>query len=273
MASVIVTSEPSRYVQLVLYTTILCGLTYLMAMTPSGLPTFTPSDIPLRVDLTSKAVQRSLAAIAWAPFAWNVFPRLEYRHRVISTPLFGSRTIALYAFAAYIVCFSSFREHVFFEAIASTPKWTSGDDFIDDIVRAIGTGLLAFGVILSVTGFYHLRITYTYMGEYFGFMMDKLVTSFPFNFAPDPMYNGSVLMHYGYAFRALSPAGLFLSMVTALSYWIAAKIFEEPFMMYCYNLAAKQAKNKKNDADNTSRTVKSPQTDDTSSIVESMKTD
>lgn len=247
---IVVTKQPRRWALLALHTSLLTSLGVYLARQPVlfAHPLQVPqSGAPLH------ACMRSLGAITWAPIAWNVFPRLEFRHRLLSK-LFATPLLAHYVFALYIVLFSSFREHLFFAAINAAPTWPVA---VSTLHKA-GTAMLALGAFLSAAGFYHLRIRFTYMGEYFGFRMPALITSFPFNVFPDPMYNGSVLMHFGYALRAASPTGFFLASATGLSYWTAAKIFEEcvhppspsflvaltdslpspfyrPFMMYCYS--------------------------------------
>lgn len=223
---IIATNDRKRWAMLGAYSTGLVGLGVALSR---GV---TVGGTVLQVNFKSPELLRSAAAIAWAPIAWNVFPRLEFRHNLISRIVGGSKVIAHYLFAGYILVFSSFREHLFFEAINA-----ASDTAIEKStpLTVVGTGLLGLGVALSASGFYHLRIKFTYMGEYFGFKMDKLIESFPFNVFPDPMYNGSVLMHFGYALRAASPAGFFLASLTGISYWTATKIFEEPFMIYCYS--------------------------------------
>lgn len=217
---IIVTNDRSRWALLATYSSGLVGLGVALSRGVPALGTIAS------VNLRSPHVIRSVASIAWAPIAWNVFPRLEFRHRILSRIFGGNRSIAHYLFAAYILAFSSFREHLFFAAIDSGEKWDVPKDVLD-VLNALGTALFASGTILSASGFYHLRIRFTYMGEYFGFRMPQLVSSFPFNAFPDPMYNGSVLMHLGHALRAASPSGFFLACTTGLSYWTAAKIFEE----------------------------------------------
>lgn len=219
--TVIVTTDRSRWILLGVYSLSAAILT--VALT-RGL-TLLGSDV--RISFSQWGIIRSLGAIVWAPTAWNVFPRLEYRHKLLSRFTGGDRTIAHYAFAFYIVCFSSLREKLFFAAIDENGVWSTGKFEYDNAIKLFGRAVLVFGAFLSACGFYHLRIKFTYMGEYFGFMMPALITSFPFNAFPDPMYNGSVLMHFGYAFMALSPTGFYLSCITGLSYWTAAKIFEE----------------------------------------------
>jgi phosphatidylethanolamine/phosphatidyl-N-methylethanolamine N-methyltransferase len=240
MPAIIAATDPARWAQLVVYALLLAAATYALAGGP--LPPPLPPPPPPPVDLRAPHVRRALAAIVWAPLAWNVIPRLEFRHRLLSRPLRGSRAAALHLFALYIVAFSALRERLFFDAIRAAPAWHHAAAYAAVLAPA-GNTLVAVGAVLSAAGFYHLRITHTYMGEYFGFMMPRLITAFPFNVDPDPMYNGSVLMHLGYALRARSPTGLFLALVVALSYWIAAKLFEEPFMAYCYANKDKLNKN------------------------------
>jgi methylene-fatty-acyl-phospholipid synthase len=38
-----------------------------------------------------------------------------------------------------------------------------------------------------------LGVTGTYLGDYFGILMDKMVTGFPFNILDNPMYIGSTM--------------------------------------------------------------------------------
>lgn len=46
-----------------------------------------------------------------------------------------------------------------------------------------------------------LGVTGTYLGDYFGILMDDMVTGFPFDFIPSPMYNGSTLCFFAGALR------------------------------------------------------------------------
>lgn len=218
--SVIVTKDPSRWALLALYSAALVALA--VALLRVGDVQGAPVVVPVAGAALAACV-RSLAAIIWAPLVWNVVPRLEFRHRLLSHAL-GSRSLAHYTFAAYIVAFSSLREKFFFDAIDAAPVWKA---HAAEALHVVGTALLAGGALLSAAGFWHLRVRFTYMGEYFGYRMPALITTFPFNCFPDPMYNGSVLMHFGYALRAASPTGFLLAAATGLSYWIAAKILEE----------------------------------------------
>lgn len=189
----------------------------------AGVALFTHRLPSLGVHLAEPRLLRALAATAWAPVAWNVFPRLEFRHRLLSSPLAGNRNLAFLLFAAYIVAFSAFRERLFLSALNAGPSLP----LTPDTSSILGTSLLAAGVILSGAGFARLRVRGTYMGEYFGFRSPELLTGLPFSVVDDPMYAGSSLMHFGYAIRGRSFVGVYLAVVTGYAYWVAARIFEE----------------------------------------------
>lgn len=40
---------------------------------------------------------------------------------------------------------------------------------------------------------YMLGITGTFLGDYFGILMDEMVTGFPFSVLKNPMYDGSTM--------------------------------------------------------------------------------
>jgi phosphatidylethanolamine N-methyltransferase len=71
-----------------------------------------------------------------------------------------------------------------------------------------------------------LGVTGTYLGDYFGILMDDMVTGFPFNVTGSPMYWGSTMSFMGTALWYGKPAGVFLTLLVYVAYWIALK-FEE----------------------------------------------
>ena len=68
---------------------------------------------------------------------------------------------------------------------------------------------------------YALGITGTYLGDYFGILMDAPVTSFPFNLMGAPMYYGSTMSFLGTALLYGRPAGVVLSAEVLVLYSIA----------------------------------------------------
>ncbi len=61
---------------------------------------------------------------------------------------------------------------------------------LDTVVPAV---LFATGQVFVVTSHWVLGITGTFLGDYFGILMDHRVEGFPFNVLRDPMYVGSTM--------------------------------------------------------------------------------
>ena len=87
-----------------------------------------------------------------------------------------------------------------------------------------------------------LGITGTYLGDYFGILMDDIVTGFPFNVTGSPMYWGSCLSFLGTALWYGRPAGILLTGFVYVCYKVALT-FEDPFTAGIY--AERDAKQKK----------------------------
>lgn len=78
-----------------------------------------------------------------------------------------------------------------------------------------------------------LGITGTYLGDYFGILMDDIVTGFPFNVTGSPMYWGSAMSFAGSALWFGKPAGLLLTGLVVLAYKVALE-YEDPFTAEIY---------------------------------------
>lgn len=93
--------------------------------------------------------------------------------------------------------------------------------------------LLAAGNTLVLTSMYALGVTGTYLGDYFGILMDAPVTSFPFNVTGSPMYWGSTMSFLGTALLFGRPAGVVLTALVYVAYSIALR-YEDPFTAEIY---------------------------------------
>lgn len=80
---------------------------------------------------------------------------------------------------------------------------------------------------------YALGVTGTYLGDYFGILMDEMVTGFPFNVSDAPMYYGSTMSFLGTAILFGKPAGVVLTGLVLAVYLIALR-FEDPFTAAIY---------------------------------------
>ena len=101
------------------------------------------------------------------------------------------------------------------------------------VAQGLAAGLLVSGNVLVLTSMWALGITGTYLGDYFGILMDEIVTGFPFNLTGSPMYWGSTMSFIGTALWFGKPAGLALSALVFVCYKIALT-FEDPFTAEIY---------------------------------------
>jgi methylene-fatty-acyl-phospholipid synthase len=68
-----------------------------------------------------------------------------------------------------------------------------------------------------------LGVTGTYLGDYFGILMDAPVTGFPFNVSGAPMYYGSTMSFLGVALYKGKVAGVLLTAEVLILYLIAIR--------------------------------------------------
>jgi len=101
------------------------------------------------------------------------------------------------------------------------------------LANALAIALLASGNVLVLSSMWALGITGTYLGDYFGILMDDMVTGFPFNVTDAPMYYGSTMSFLGSAIWLGKPAGIALSALVFVVYRIALS-FEDPFTAGIY---------------------------------------
>lgn len=113
--------------------------------------------------------------------------------------------------------------------------------------------LFLSGSTLVLTSMWALGVTGTYLGDYFGILMDDIVEGFPFNVSASPMYYGSTMSflatalwsasllsavltfdaELGPAIRYEKPAGILLTVILYVAYEIALR-FEDPFTAKIY---------------------------------------
>jgi len=99
--------------------------------------------------------------------------------------------------------------------------------------------LILTGQLFVLSSTWALGITGTFLGDYFGILMDHRVEGFPFNILRDPMYVGSTMCFGGIALWYESPAGLMLTLYVYIVYLIALR-YEGPFTDAIYSNRAKK---------------------------------
>ena len=181
------------------------------------------------------AVVYAMVSVFLAPFIWNIIGRTEYRYHWLSK-LAGSPRKGCYVLAAWIFGFSVFRDYLFVEAMRANPKslvfaaGTAGAEWH----YPVGVTLCAVGSVFVLSSYYRLKITGTYLGDYFGIFMSERVTAFPFSYLDDPMYTGATMCFLGQALEWNNAVGCFMAAWVWLVYKVATKGFEDAFTTEIY---------------------------------------
>uniref|UniRef100_A0A8D0UNN8 Phosphatidylethanolamine N-methyltransferase n=2 Tax=Sus scrofa TaxID=9823 RepID=A0A8D0UNN8_PIG len=128
--------------------------------------------------------------------------------------------------------------HNFTQAMLSQPQMES---LGGPTGYRLGLALLGVGSVFVLSSFLALGFTGTFLGDYFGILMEARVTRFPFSVLDNPMYWGSTAVYLGWALMHASPTGLLLTLVVAAIYKLAI-LFEEPFTAEIYRQRGSQAR-------------------------------
>ena len=167
----------------------------------------------------------SAASIIFNPTFWNIAARTEYHHKTLTKLAGGNALYGCYALALTIFGLGIFRDALYERALRAQPGHPLLEGFVP---QAFAAGLLVSGNVLVLSSMWALGITGTYLGDYFGILMDDIVTGFPFNVTGSPMYWGSTMSFIGTALWFGKPAGFALSALVFVCYKIALT-YEDPF--------------------------------------------
>lgn len=182
-------------------------------------------------DIIQNQLIYSIVCISFNPIFWNIVARLEYKTHFLTKICFNSAKLGCYVLAITIFSLGIYRDHVYHQALETQPTYQPLIDSI--IIKSLAIALFAFGNVLVISSMYALGVTGTYLGDYFGILMDHRVTGFPFNINDNPMYNGSSLCFLATALWYGKPAGIAVAIYVFVMYKIAL-LFEEPFTAKIY---------------------------------------
>ncbi|KAF2199232.1 phospholipid methyltransferase [Delitschia confertaspora ATCC 74209] len=182
------------------------------------------------VDFSQPSFWLSAASIVFNPTFWNIAARQEYHNKIITKLFGGNSRYGCYALAVTIFSLGIIRDYLYNEALSSQPSSTA---LQSPLISLSSIPLFLTGNTLVLTSMYALGVTGTYLGDYFGILMDAPVTSFPFNVTDAPMYHGSTLSFLATAIWKGKPAGLVLTALVAVMYKIA-RMYEDPFTSEIY---------------------------------------
>ncbi|CAG8523290.1 1441_t:CDS:2 [Paraglomus brasilianum] len=193
------------------------------------------------VDFSERTFWISFASITFNPLWWNIVARYEYKTHFITKLVGGNPYYGCYLLAAAIFGLGILRDYLYKNAIENQSVLPELDT---PIVKTIASTLSTVGIVFVLSSMYALGLTGTYLGDYFGILMDTRVTSFPFNILEDPMYYGSTMIFLGTALWYASPSGILLTIWALICYLIALR-FEGPFTASIYEKRDQERKAKK----------------------------
>ncbi|KAJ3500066.1 hypothetical protein NLJ89_g9953 [Agrocybe chaxingu] len=196
------------------------------------------SQLESSIDLSKTSLLFSLASIVFNPTAWNIVARNEYSNKTITRLFGGNAKYGCYFLAVMIFSFGVLRDHLYQQALLEQPKKAM---LPEQYATIVPVALFVVGQVFVVTSTYALGITGTFLGDYFGILMDHRVEGFPFNVLRDPMYVGSTMCFAATALWYERPAGLIITAYVYLVYIIALR-FEGPFTDMIYSRRAEKAK-------------------------------
>ncbi|KAJ7157850.1 phospholipid methyltransferase-domain-containing protein [Mycena crocata] len=183
--------------------------------------------IPTFVNLSQPSLYVSLASITVGPLVWNVVGQNEYKNRTL-TKVIGAR-VACTVLGVSIFLAGLLRDVLYRIALHDQPKYP----LPFEIQTVLSWIIFGGGNILVATSYWKLGFYGTFVGDYFGILLEKRVTSFPFSLFNNPMYMGAKLSFIGAALWYERPAGLLVCIYVHLVYTIALR-FESPFTDMIY---------------------------------------
>jgi methylene-fatty-acyl-phospholipid synthase len=139
------------------------------------------------------------------------------------TKIFGSPYYGCYALAVTIFGLGIFRDSLYKSALEEQPLYPPL------LQPSLGVLLFCTGNVLVLSSMWALGVTGTYLGDYFGILMDEKVEGFPFNVTGAPMYWGSVMSFLGTALYKGRAAGVLLTLEVFVMYYIALQYEEYVF--------------------------------------------
>lgn len=139
----------------------------------------------------------------------------EY-HKHTITRIFGSARTGTYVLALAIFLLGILRDSLYTKALLDQPRVPLLPSEFAVLVSAV---LFVVGQTLVITSTWALGITGTFLGDYFGILLDSKVEGFPFSLVRDPMYTGSTMCFFaGALWCVFFVSNLTLSVLTRLHF-------------------------------------------------------
>ncbi|KAH0843082.1 hypothetical protein AYO21_08781 [Fonsecaea monophora] len=174
------------------------------------------------IDTSQPSLYVAAVAIAFNPIFWKTEHKTHFLTKAFGSPYYGCYALAVTIFGIGII-----RDSLYKSALEQQPIYPLLHQ------PELGAILFLSGNVLVLSSMYALGVTGTYLGDYFGILMDHKVEGFPFNVTDAPMYWGSTLSFLGTALYYGRVAGVLLTLEVFVMY-LGALRFEDPFTAEIY---------------------------------------
>ncbi|KAF8588104.1 phospholipid methyltransferase [Ramaria rubella] len=195
-------------------------------------------DLSNVIDLSQPSFYIVLASITFNPAWWNIVARNEHRNKTITRILGGNARLGCYLLTVAIFSLGILRDTLYTRALLDQPHYPL---LSAQFATLIPLSLFTIGMTLVLSSTWALGITGTFLGDYFGILLDERIEGFPFNVVENPMYIGSALCFAATALWYERPAGLLITAYVYVVYTIALR-FEGPFTSMIYATRSDQLK-------------------------------
>ena len=152
----------------------------------------------------------------------SILPHLQYKYKLFSKMTNGDMGRAADFLAYFLIHIGTFKNYAFFEALF-TNKQLEVDIWYYYSIFPLGLALMIVGIILVVFSFHRLGLRGMYFGDHFGFLFNKRIDKFPYNYLVNPQYVGSNMIYLGLSIVFRSLTGVVLTLFVILIYrvfWI-----------------------------------------------------
>jgi phosphatidylethanolamine N-methyltransferase len=188
-------------------------------------------------------------------FSLYIFPQLQYKYKLLSRMTNNDMGRAADFLAYFLIHIGTFKNYAFFEALF-TNKRIDVNDWYYYSIFPIGVLLIVVGVTLVIFSFHRLGLRGMYFGDHFGFLFNKKIDQFPYNYLENPQYVGTNLVYVGLSFTFRSVAGMFLSLFMIVMYRIFWLFIEKKKLKKFYPKYSKRLKDDSDDSTNSDASKK-----------------
>lgn len=143
------------------------------------------------VDASDHHLHRAILSILASPLFWTLAARIEHRTRLITRVANGNPRLGCYLLAILVFTLGILRDYLFQAALLHQPT-VHGSAYPE--MKLVAVAMCALGATMVLSSMWVLGITGTYLGDYFGILMEEKATGFPFSVMNNPMARHDFLL-------------------------------------------------------------------------------